>query len=290
MNPLGAGSSEATVLLCEQNYPGYEAVSKLINLYLKEAVTYEQTAQDAPDQANYDESDMKDVDIGSISIDQLHRYLGGVFEAVFMDNHTVLAGISDFAKRMVQYTNCKIIRADEIPDFTSFWESKTLLTQDFVTLLVSLGSAHIYHMKYCETREPVKEGFSTDNKCPTCGLLPHYALVKEVEGIRQMKCWLCETRWEFPRMTCPKCLENRQDHLGYFVTDEIPDCRISFCRSCKTYIKVFDIRQQLIEDPNLWIMHLSTLDLDDLAAAEGFQSVSGMTWHQPDAIHVDKHH
>jgi FdhE protein len=106
--------------------------------------------------------------------------------------------------------------------------------------------------------------------CSLCGSFPDIAYFSD-EGKRFLHCGLCGHVWNYKRITCPFCGEQRPDELGYFTSEEAEGYRVDFCRKCKHYIKTVDMR--LIKDPApLEVENLITLHLDMLAHNQGFMA------------------
>ncbi len=95
--------------------------------------------------------------------------------------------------------------------------------------------------------------------CPMCGSPPALAELSPREGRRRLHCGLCETAWDYPRLQCPFCGENRQDQVVVLMAQDEEGLSVQGCRSCGGYLKTLDLRS--ISGPII-------LPLDDAA-----------TWH-----------
>lgn len=106
--------------------------------------------------------------------------------------------------------------------------------------------------------------------CPLCGSPPDMAYFND-EGKRFLHCGLCGHAWNYQRLTCPFCGEQRAEQLGYFTSEEEKGYRVDFCKKCKHYIKTLDMR--VVESPApLEVENLITLHLDMLAHNQGFKA------------------
>jgi len=106
--------------------------------------------------------------------------------------------------------------------------------------------------------------------CPLCGSFPDIAYFSD-EGKRFLHCGLCGHAWNYQRLTCPFCGEQRAEQLGYFTSEEEKGYRVDFCKKCKHYIKTLDMR--VVESPApLEVENLITLHLDMLAHNQGFKA------------------
>lgn len=75
---------------------------------------------------------------------------------------------------------------------------------------------------------------SLGQTCPRCYRPPQVAVLQdeqETKGRRFLECSLCATRWPFPRLTCPGCLETRSNQLAHHLSDRTPYLRIEECKS-----------------------------------------------------------
>jgi FdhE protein len=105
--------------------------------------------------------------------------------------------------------------------------------------------------------------------CPYCGSLPSLLYI-EGEGQRRGYCSWCSTRWGLHRLQCPQCDNRLHESLGYLVIEDEPQYRIHYCRLCKTYFKLIDIREALYP-PFLPLEEWTTLHLDLVAQRAGWQ-------------------
>jgi formate dehydrogenase accessory protein FdhE len=85
-----------------------------------------------------------------------------------------------------------------------------------------------------------------ERRCPFCGGNPQVTFLKSKEpnaesGTRELICATCLSTWEFRRVVCANCGEERPAKLGYFHTPEYDHVRIEACDTCKYYIKGVDL-------------------------------------------------
>ena len=90
-----------------------------------------------------------------------------------------------------------------------------------------------------------KQGFS-ERRCPFCGGNPQVSFLQSKEsnaesGNRDLICATCLSSWEFRRVVCANCGEERPAKLGYFHTPEFDHVRIEACDTCGYYIKGVDL-------------------------------------------------
>ena len=85
-----------------------------------------------------------------------------------------------------------------------------------------------------------------ERSCPFCGGKPQVSFLQSKErnaesGNRDLLCASCLCSWEFRRVVCANCGEERPAKLGYFHSPEFDYVRIEACDSCKHYIKGIDL-------------------------------------------------
>ncbi|MGH8958022.1 MAG: formate dehydrogenase accessory protein FdhE [Acidimicrobiia bacterium] len=108
----------------------------------------------------------------------------------------------------------------------------------------------------------------TKATCPVCRGLPQVSAIVEESGEfmhgapRYLICSRCAYWWRFTRAVCPSCGEHDPKRLSTFRADAWPWARLDSCESCRSYIKMFDLREPggiavvpLVDD-------LTTLSLD----------------------------
>ncbi|HWY44508.1 MAG TPA: formate dehydrogenase accessory protein FdhE [Candidatus Sulfotelmatobacter sp.] len=99
---------------------------------------------------------------------------------------------------------------------------------------------------------------STPYICPKCDSLPSLGILR-VEGDggkRFLRCAFCAYEWDFRRILCPACGEEREERLPVFVAEQFPHIRVESCETCKHYLRTID----LTKDGN------AVPEVDDLAA------------------------
>ena len=105
-----------------------------------------------------------------------------------------------------------------------------------------------------------------EGDCPFCGSFARIGF--DAEDKRTLACLSCGHTWRFPRIKCPVCSNTDHATLGYFEAEGLEGVKVYFCRVCKHYIKIVDTRVRTVIDPET--EDALTLELDDLAAKEGF--------------------
>ena len=111
-------------------------------------------------------------------------------------------------------------------------------------------------------REPV----AGKTVCPFCGGKPQVSFLQSKEsnaesGNRDLICATCLSTWEFRRVVCANCGEERPDKLGYFHSPEFDHVRIEACDSCNHYIKGVDLTRLGFAAPLVDEIYAAPLDL-----------------------------
>ena len=102
--------------------------------------------------------------------------------------------------------------------------------------------------------------------CPYCGGNPQVSFLRNKEsnaesGNRDLICGTCLHSWEFRRVVCANCGEERPAKLGYFHSPEFDHVRIEACDSCHHYIKGVDLTRNGLAAPLVDEIYSAPLDL-----------------------------
>ena len=90
---------------------------------------------------------------------------------------------------------------------------------------------------------PLPARASGGPRCPACGGSPSVGVLRE-EGHgarRALVCGLCLTEWDYLRLVCVGCGEQRFESLPVFTAEQFPHVRIEACDTCRTYLKTIDL-------------------------------------------------
>ena len=106
--------------------------------------------------------------------------------------------------------------------------------------------------------------------CPVCGSWPLLGEFRGLEQTQFLRCALCATSWEFPRLCCPFCGTSDHRQLAYIHAGGEQDrYRAATCDACHGYLKTVSTLAAL-SLPLLLVEDLATLHLDFAAADRGF--------------------
>jgi FdhE protein len=122
----------------------------------------------------------------------------------------------------------------------------------------------------------VREFDRCERYCPFCGGNPQVSFLQNKEttaesGNRDLICGTCLSSWEFRRVVCANCGEERPAKLGYFHSPEFDHVRIEACDTCKHYIKGIDLTRVGLAEPLVDEIDAAPLDL--WAREHGFTKI-----------------
>jgi formate dehydrogenase maturation protein FdhE len=111
-----------------------------------------------------------------------------------------------------------------------------------------------------------REISSGERFCPFCGGNPQVSFLQNKEttaesGNRDLICATCLSSWQFRRVVCANCSEERPAKLGYFQSPEFPHVRIEACDTCRHYIKGIDLTRAGFAAPLVDEIDAAPLDL-----------------------------
>jgi hypothetical protein len=110
--------------------------------------------------------------------------------------------------------------------------------------------------------------------CPWCGSRPQVAYIRdraEVKGRNRLVCSFCAMEWDFPRSTCPSCLEAGPEVVLFHSAEAMGHVRIMECRRCKAYLKSVDLRVCGVAVP--LVEDIATVELDVWSSERGLRKV-----------------
>ncbi len=111
--------------------------------------------------------------------------------------------------------------------------------------------------------------------CPYCGGAPMISTRRAIPdgeaGLRMLHCGLCGLEWNFNRVCCPSCSEEKPDRLPVYQSDAYPTVRIEACETCSRYVKSIDLTQDA--RPVAEIDDVVSLSMDLWAMDEGLTRI-----------------
>jgi formate dehydrogenase accessory protein FdhE len=121
-------------------------------------------------------------------------------------------------------------------------------------------------------REPLQID-GTPSTCPLCGAKPVAGVLRsEGDGARKsLVCMLCAHEWNFRRVVCPSCGEEREPQMAFYSAPEIAHVRVDVCDTCHTYLKSIDLTKTGLAVPV--VDELATIPLDLWAREHGYHKL-----------------
>ena len=174
--------------------------------------------------------------VGDIRTDlpAIHSLINGLLDTAVLHGPRMLA---EEAKTLL---NGEPAAIDEM--LIDYWDNRSdiqffpkAILQPYLRMIIKSG------------RRPVSRSLmSRERTCPYCGGNPQVSYLQNSEtsaesGNRDLICATCLGSWEFRRVVCANCGEERPAKLGYFHSPEFDHIRIEACDSCKHYIKGVDL-------------------------------------------------
>ena len=136
--------------------------------------------------------------------------------------------------------------------------------------------AWIFLQPYAEyladRREPPRPG-GTPFTCPLCGANPIVGVLRGLgDGAKKsLICMLCAHEWDFRRIYCPACGEEREPQMAFYAAPEIAHVRVDVCDTCHTYLKSVDLTKTGLAVPI--VDELATIPLDLWAREHGYKKL-----------------
>lgn len=80
-------------------------------------------------------------------------------------------------------------------------------------------------------------------RCPRCDSLPVIGVLRpEGDGAKRfLQCAWCSQEWEFRRILCASCGEEREDRLPVYVSEQFPYIRVESCLTCQRHLRSIDL-------------------------------------------------
>jgi formate dehydrogenase maturation protein FdhE len=124
--------------------------------------------------------------------------------------------------------------------------------------------------------EHLKEPKPDAGECPSCSHLPGVSVLREdkkAETVRRsLLCSFCPTEWEFARVVCPSCKEERPEKLPRYTAQEIPWMRLEACDTCGKFLKSVDLTLNWEADPV--VDEVASTPLDVIAHEHGYTKIA----------------
>ena len=114
------------------------------------------------------------------------------------------------------------------------------------------------------------------NTCPFCEQPPGVSVLREDKSAettrRSLVCSHCSLEWDFARVLCPNCNEEKPEKLPRYTAQEIPWMRVEGCDSCGKYLKSVDLTLNWEAEPV--VDELASTPLDVIAREHGYTKIT----------------
>ena len=112
-------------------------------------------------------------------------------------------------------------------------------------------------------------------RCPRCDSLPLLGMLRPEGdgGKRSLQCSLCSQEWEFRRILCAHCGEEREQQLPVYIAEQFPHLRVECCETCKHFLRTIDLTKDgnavpIVDD-------LAAIPLSLWAEENGYTRIQG---------------
>jgi formate dehydrogenase accessory protein FdhE len=129
------------------------------------------------------------------------------------------------------------------------------------------------YAEYLANRRAPMHLDGTPSVCPLCGGKPVVGVLRsEGDGAKKsLICMLCAHEWNFRRIYCPACGEEREPQMAFYSAPEIAHVRVDVCDTCHSYLKTIDLTKTGLAIPV--VDELATIPLDLWAGEHGYHKL-----------------
>ncbi|MGB7845323.1 MAG: formate dehydrogenase accessory protein FdhE [Candidatus Acidiferrum sp.] len=133
--------------------------------------------------------------------------------------------------------------------------------QPYAEFIVGAMLPPVLHMTVC--------------RCPRCDSLPLLGVLRPEGdgGKRFLQCSFCSQEWEFRRILCAHCGEEKESELPVYVAEAFPHVRVECCDTCKYFLRTIDLTKDgnavpIVDD-------LTAIPLHLWAEENGYKRIQG---------------
>lgn len=156
----------------------------------------------------------------------------------------------------------------------AFWKPNGLGTNELSDAETFFARALLQPFaEFHATKEGAPSAGHAHSSCPVCERKPQVGVLRP-EGYgarRSFLCSLCSTEWDYPRVMCPACGEQRSEKLAVYTAGQFEHVRVEACDSCKTYFKTIDLTKDGLAIPV--VDELAATPLDLWAREKGYRKL-----------------
>jgi formate dehydrogenase accessory protein FdhE len=127
---------------------------------------------------------------------------------------------------------------------TTFWTTGLLERSSADPLMDFLARAFLQpYAKYFLGSGSAPLLLQTTCRCPRCNSLPLLGVLRSEGdgGKRFLQCSFCWQEWEFRRIFCANCGEDKEQRLPVYVAEQFPHLRVECCETCKYFLRTVDL-------------------------------------------------
>jgi formate dehydrogenase maturation protein FdhE len=112
-------------------------------------------------------------------------------------------------------------------------------------------------------------------RCPRCNALPVLGVLRPEgdSGKRFLVCSFCSLEWEFRRILCANCGEEKEQQLPVYVAEQFPHIRVESCETCKHFLRTVDLTKDGHAIP--MVDDLTAVPLSLWAEEHGYTRIQG---------------
>jgi formate dehydrogenase maturation protein FdhE len=163
-----------------------------------------------------------------------------------------------------------------IASLQGYWENGGRDEQDIGAFDQFLPRAFLQpYAEYRASLAPSPPLFMTTRACPLCGARPLLGVLRPEGdgGKRFLMCSFCSLEWEFRRIFCAKCGEEKEQKLPVYVAEQFPHIRMECCETCRHFLRTIDLTKDgnavpLVDD-------LAAVPLSLWAEENGYERIQG---------------
>jgi formate dehydrogenase accessory protein FdhE len=150
-----------------------------------------------------------------------------------------------------------------------FWQRSEIAEVPYTELFFARAFLQPY-AEYVAERLPETALTGNTATCPICDSEPVVGVLREAQlgAKRSFICSLCAHEWDFLRVICPGCGEDRAEALCSYTSEQFHHVRVDACDTCKTYVKTVDLTRNGLAVPV--VDELATLPLTLWAHDHGY--------------------
>jgi FdhE protein len=170
-----------------------------------------------------------------------------------------MQGESQWAEVLAEYWKTGLLESSSLEQMEEFLARAFF--QPYAEFVVGAMLPPVLHMTVC--------------RCPRCNSLPLLGVLRPEGdgGKRFLQCAFCSLEWEFRRILCAHCGEERELELPVYVADAFPHIRVECCETCKHFLRTIDLTKDgnavpLVDD-------LAAIPLHLWAEENGYKRIQG---------------